>query len=328
MKLQSSSIPRHLYPDWHIQARDAFERVYQYYLSQSIVPSTLKAAFIDAITPGRRIRPTLYYALWKCYTDNFPSESESLPAIAIELFHSASIIVDDIADQEISRRNKTPLYLLYDIDTAILVSHYLIARGYEALLKHINGERLSASWTSCYTSIIIGQSFDLKRDASISLAEQQRRSLEKTSAFFSFIAQAINICSGRKGSDLLNILERVGECFQVSNDIVDLALLESIGRHDKSLNYRLPPSYLIPLLIKSALIDENEVHISLPYERHLEISKAAQRIIGNIDSYLENLFNPTCESIKQADILPCERDIVIDFIRETTKSTFWLHNHD
>lgn len=49
-------------------------------------------------------------------------------------------------------------------------------------------------------------------------------------------------------------------------------------------------------------IREEEVYSTLPYERHLEISRAAQNLVGGVTSFLRNLFVPAVETIKQADV--------------------------
>jgi hypothetical protein len=324
---QSGEITKHQYPNWSVQASNTFEADYRSYLHSWSIAPELKQTVLDATIPGRRIRPTLYYALWKCRHGSYPENPDNLPALAIELFHTASIIVDDIADQEVSRRNKIPLYRLYDLDTAILTSHYFVAKGYRTLLDSPSGLNLSSIWTQCYTSIVTGQSFDLVRAASLTIHKQQRHALEKTVPFFSFIASTLNIVAEEARPGLVQMLEMLGECFQISNDVIDLMYLESAGRYDESSRYRLSPSHLIPRLVDSYIVSEDEVIKILPYKRLLEISRAAQQLIGDPQSYLENLFGPVCATIYKINLFPCERDIALDFIEQTTKPSFWLHYH-
>ena len=316
----------HQYPRWYVEARDAFEPDFQAHV-RKWAAEPIASAIYDAINPGRRVRPTLYYALWKCSKGTYPAITEILPAIAVELFHSASIVVDDIADGELTRRNKAPLFRLYDVDTAILVSHHLVARGCEALLRHPRGSELSIIWMGCYALAIRGQLMNLRRFASLSLAEQQVQSLNKTLPFFSFLAQSLNICLEKPGEDLLEILRHLGWCFQVSNDVVDLVSFESLARHDSSSIYLLPPSFLVPVLVEEGQVQTHEVCSRITNDRYLEISLAAQTLVGRTDSFLQTLFQSACEAIEKAQILSCERNIAVDFVKETTKPSFWLHYH-
>ena len=151
----------HAYPQWFRTAREACERDIQEVVRTRIHPEALCNPAVAAIFPGRRIRPTLYYSYWRAVRGTLPTEVHILPALALELFHAASIIVDDLADQELTRRNKLPLYRHYDADTAILTSHYLVATGYELLAHHPQGASLSACWTKAYSQAAQGQYSDI-----------------------------------------------------------------------------------------------------------------------------------------------------------------------
>lgn len=316
----------HQYPKWFVEARDAFEADFQIH-SAECTSEPIGPAICDAINPGRRIRPTLYYALWKCSRGEYPTTTEILPAIGAELFHSASIIIDDIADHELTRRDKAPLFRLYDVDTAVLVSHYLVAKGCEAILRHPHGSSLSAIWMSCYIAAVGGQFMDLRRSTSLSLTEQHAQSLNKTLPFFTFLAQSLNICLGKQREDLLKVMGHLARCFQVSNDVVDLVYFDSLGRHDSASIYLLPPSFLIPALVEQGQVHAHEVCSGITYQRYLEISRAAQTLVGGTESFLEELFQSAWNVIEKAEILTCERKVARDFVKETTKPSFWLHYH-
>ena len=321
------SSPTHNYPAWHLEARSLFETQFRDHL-ENYIDGPLAPAVLDAVIPGRRVRPSLFYAFWKCSRGHYPSTVEALPAIALELFHSASIIVDDIADGELTRRDKAPLYRLYDVDTAILASHYLVAKGYEALLAHPYGVRLLTTWTNCYATAAGGQFTSLQRLGTFTLGEQQQRSLDKTVPFFGFIAKALNVCLAEDEKDLCRVMQQLGWCFQVSNDVVDLVCFSSLGRHDPQSEYTLSTSYLVPLLAQEGYVHPDEVCARITYDRYLEISNSAQQMIGSTTTFLPNLFQTVLQEIANAEISECRRQLAIEFVQQTTKPSFWIHPHD
>lgn len=281
----------------------------------------------EAVNPGRRIRPTLYCALWKAAHDEFPEEIDLLPALAIELFHAASIVVDDISDLEETRRNKQPFFRIHDVDTAILISHLLIAEGGSLLASHPKSAPLLKIWSDAYVTAAEGQGFSLRRFQGFSAEEQYRRSLAKTSSFFTFIAKALASCAHVPIPRLTNSMRSVGECFQLSNDVVDLLFLVESGRHDPNRSYPLRLSALVIQLAEAGFVDHREIFTLLPFARHREISLAARSLIPDAESFLRKLFQPVRDSLFQRTLLNDQRAMLVDFLSYATCPSFWLHPH-
>jgi geranylgeranyl diphosphate synthase, type II len=83
---------------------------------------------------GKRFRPALVYMVAKAlghHTDVHQA------AMAVEFFHTASLIADDLPcmDNDDKRRNKPSLHKAYDEATALLATYALISAGYECLAK-------------------------------------------------------------------------------------------------------------------------------------------------------------------------------------------------
>jgi geranylgeranyl diphosphate synthase type II len=80
---------------------------------------------------GKRFRPTLVLMIAKALGNNDVTN----PALAIEFFHTASLIADDLPcmDNESLRRNKPTTHTQYNEATAILATYALIASGYKLL---------------------------------------------------------------------------------------------------------------------------------------------------------------------------------------------------
>ncbi len=84
---------------------------------------------------GKRLRPIIVLMIAQSLNKGFDAMHASL---AIEFFHTASLIADDLPcmDDENERRCKAALHKKYDEATAILASYSLISSGYEMILKN------------------------------------------------------------------------------------------------------------------------------------------------------------------------------------------------
>lgn len=101
-------------------------------------PSQLQKACIYALSQGgKRFRP----ALAMMVADALPAKLDVTDAaLAIEYFHTASLIADDLPcmDNEVERRGKPPTHLIYGESTALLASYALISAGYAAIATNTN----------------------------------------------------------------------------------------------------------------------------------------------------------------------------------------------
>lgn len=87
------------------------------------------------LTGGKRFRPSLALLIADCLGHG----SDVLKAaLAIEFFHTASLIADDLPcmDDDDERRNKPSLHKVYGESTALLTSYALIAAGYDFLTQN------------------------------------------------------------------------------------------------------------------------------------------------------------------------------------------------
>lgn len=83
---------------------------------------------------GKRFRPALVYMVGEALANGC---DVSAAALAIEYFHTASLIADDLPcmDDDDERRNKPTVHKVYGEATALLASYVLIASGYGFIAK-------------------------------------------------------------------------------------------------------------------------------------------------------------------------------------------------
>lgn len=83
---------------------------------------------------GKRIRPRLCLTAYALFKDGF-SEDILSPASAIEVFHSFTLIHDDIMDKADVRRGVPTVYRKWDENTAILSGDVMSIESYKLIAK-------------------------------------------------------------------------------------------------------------------------------------------------------------------------------------------------
>ena len=83
---------------------------------------------------GKRIRPRLCLTAYSLFKDNL-NQSVLGPAAALEVFHSFTLIHDDIMDKADVRRGVPTVYRKWDENTAILSGDVMSIESYKLIAK-------------------------------------------------------------------------------------------------------------------------------------------------------------------------------------------------
>lgn len=194
---------------------------------QSCGPPGLAAAMRYAVFPGgARIRPRLCLGVAQACGDDQPATADSAAA-AIELLHCASLVHDDLPcfDDAALRRGKPSVHQAFGERLAVLAGDGLIVLAFEALGRV--GEHAPQRLTSLLRivgraiagpqGIIAGQAWECESE--VDLAEYQRA---KTGALFAAATMAGAAAAGRDPAQWRLLGYRLGEAFQVADDIRDV----------------------------------------------------------------------------------------------------------
>ncbi len=199
-------------------------------------PSGLAAAMRYAVFPaGHRIRPRIALGVAAACRDDTPALSDAAAA-AIELLHCASLVHDDLPafDGASTRRGKPSVHRAFGEPLAVLAGDALIVLAFETLAR-AGGDRPDrlaplilavGRAVGVPYGICAGQAWEC--ESSVDLSAYQRA---KTGALFAGAAAAGAIAAGYTPSQWRLFGERLGEAYQVADDICDLvADPEDIGK--------------------------------------------------------------------------------------------------
>jgi len=219
------------YIDILLPYRERIENQIQQHIS-SLGPKTLlrDACEYALMNGGKRFRPALVYMVADALDKGL---DPSYSALAIEYFHCASLVVDDLPcmDNDDVRRGQPATHKKFGESTALLVSYALIAAGYEAIAK--NSESFSgdvcrlavecASYNTGLAGATGGQYLDVyPKDLSL---EALREVLQKKTVSLFEISFVFGWLYGGGNQKELNQIKKAAEhfgmAFQIADDLGD-----------------------------------------------------------------------------------------------------------
>jgi geranylgeranyl diphosphate synthase type II len=176
---------------------------------------------------GARIRPRLALSVAEACGDDQPAVSDAAAA-SIEFMHCASLVHDDLPcfDDAATRRGKASVHRAFDERLAVLAGDALIVLAFETLARGVAAapKRLPALLkilgraVGMPGGIVAGQAWEC--EPVVVLADYQRA---KTAALFSAATMAGAAAAGREPGPWRMLGERLGEAYQVADDLRDVA---------------------------------------------------------------------------------------------------------
>ena len=193
----------------------------------SDAPPLLAAAMRHAVFPrGARIRPRLCLAVAAACGEDQPGASDGAAA-AIELMHCASLIHDDLPcfDNADTRRGRPSVHRAFGEPLAVLAGDALIVLSFQAIAwgAATSPARLPAllliiaGATGLPSGIAAGQAWEC--EPAVDLAQYQRA---KTGALFAAATALGAAAAGAEPQPWRELGERLGEAYQVADDIADV----------------------------------------------------------------------------------------------------------
>lgn len=183
---------------------------------------------------GKRYRPVLTAGMYATLTQTAPAaipQAVQQAAAAVECFHKASLIHDDIEDSDVTRYDQPTLHQQHGISIALNAGDYLVGAGYRLLaqLDCTESQKVQILRTAayCHQLLCIGQGEELS-----AIARKQTLSVEKVLEIFSqktspAFEAALKIGAILAGAPqkMLEVLGQfsaaIGIAYQIRDDIRD-----------------------------------------------------------------------------------------------------------
>lgn len=177
--------------------------------------------------PGKRFRPLLAMAAGDLF--GAPSDASLSVGLSVEIFHTFTLVHDDIMDRSPERRGRATVHEQWDEATAILCGDYLVGLSLEQLLglPLDRLQRAMQTFTATIRIVCEGQVRDMafEQRSDVDLDEYLQMIDQKTGALLQTSLVLGGLAGAASQSDL-DVLERVGfhlgRAFQIQDDLLDL----------------------------------------------------------------------------------------------------------
>ena len=216
---------------WNLpETRDSLERHWNAVLAQESSAATEMMSY--ALTGGKCLRGLLLLAVAESCGASRIDAAEA--AVAIEMLHAASLVVDDLPalDNAAVRRNAPSLHQRFGESAAILTAHALVAAAFEIVTGIPNEPerllRVNRLFASAIRSMANGEL--LAPGAGGTAASKTRVRALKTGALFqlaSFIGAILAGADSELASSLARLGLSLGVCYQVADDLRDDVMSEA-----------------------------------------------------------------------------------------------------
>lgn len=249
------------------------------YLSAQLPPGPLCEACTYALGNGaKRLRPALVLMVSEALGSG---ADVTYPALAVEFFHTASLIADDLPsmDNDAFRRGVPTLHRVYGEGTALLASYALIAEGYSCLARGVHSLKESrlphsvrsariallaveaASRCMGITGAVGGQYLDISlENPTAPLLEEV--AIKKTVSLFEVALVLGWLFGGGEEEKLPQIKEaaqHLGLAFQIADDLADY-LHDRLQGRQSNLARGLGPNDSVARLHKTLTSLEHSLH--------------------------------------------------------------------
>jgi geranylgeranyl pyrophosphate synthase len=178
---------------------------------------------------GKRVRARLCLGLSDSL--QIPPEEGIALAAAVELLHNASLVLDDVQDNDEMRRGRASVWRTFGRSQAINLGTFLIAQS-TALAARLRG--ISPLFAATLREATTGQSAEIDFHAATpTLTAYEKMAEAKTGALFALGAKSAAILA-RLPEDLAatigNAFARLGAAYQVQDDLADAFGLKGRAR--------------------------------------------------------------------------------------------------
>lgn len=265
---------------------------------------------------AKRIRPRLIYFFHTNMSSEIPSEKILDIAIISELFHSASLLHDDVIDNSSRRRNQDTAHYTTSIPTAILTGDWLYSYALTQilLLKDMFIYKSALEMIMLMSEAAILEQ-EKKNTLMIIDIEWEQIAYGKTGALLSWSIQSLLLLLNKKEllGPFLIISKKLGLIFQIFDDLYDFYPQNKKKSPFEDLQNK-NPNYLIIQALKNNAFQQKITHLYSDHNQNYQElgimiweSKIPQNAIQKTQTHLQDIkailhkckMDPLYEDIKK-----------------------------
>jgi geranylgeranyl diphosphate synthase type I len=271
---------------------DKINRHIKLVIQSSIHNTELWPLVFEATCKGRRFRPLLM-KFANAETGNRWRDIIEL-ACAIELLHKASLVHDDIVDQDSYRRGVPTIWQRFGHSEALIVGDLLIGLAFDLVSQWVNKNptapvgKISMIYSQTLVQAAIGEWMDLRFET---IEEPGNKALEDMALMKSgaLIMASIRIgaITGGACQELEQALTelgwQIGYIFQTINDLNDLNGIDAVSKRKSGSDLRLKKKNLVTQALNAAGINHHSFQLLPKNEQIMAIEPVLSELKRQVE---------------------------------------------
>ncbi|MBN1900419.1 polyprenyl synthetase family protein [Candidatus Sumerlaeota bacterium] len=197
--------------------------------------------------PGKILRPALLFLLCHEYKIKITNDIRKA-ALVIEIMHNATLLQDDVFDNEKTRRRKPSANVIFGDTRTILAGDYLLVKAMD-ILQGVKSSGIKKILFDAAYAVCSGEmdNCDLDDPKEITLKKYMSVIEQKTAALFQACGEIVHIHVAKQKPEIIAFTRNFGLLYQIMDDLCDAETLLKGKRRDYTLKdiACLPAVYLI-----------------------------------------------------------------------------------
>lgn len=195
------------------------------------------AAVLDYIRAarGKRLRPLLVILSAGLFGGVTAQAFHA--AVMIEMFHTASLVHDDVVDGADMRRGRASVHAAWSPKAAVLLGDFLLSRALQLAVQYREYDLMEEA-SAVVAAMSEGEMLQLEKAATLDITEEEydRVISAKTAALLAMCTRWGAIAAGGSADDAARMRRfghALGMAFQIRDDLFDIAPPAAAGRIGK-----------------------------------------------------------------------------------------------
>jgi geranylgeranyl diphosphate synthase type II len=176
---------------------------------------------------GKRLRPALCFAATEAFGKDWRIAMPA--ALALEIFHTFTLVHDDIMDQDDMRRGKPTVHQAFDVNRALIAGDAILIHAYQ-YINQLPPEVLSEAlqmFNQAALDVCRGQAWDMQFETADQVLASQYESMvdEKTGALVRLACGMGALVAGGSREQVAHLESfglLLGRAFQLQDDLLEM----------------------------------------------------------------------------------------------------------
>ena len=266
---------------------------------------TTQLSIQSMLTGGQRIRPLLAALAYSAYAPEVSADLLAALSVVVECFHKASLIHDDIEDNDDFRYDTETIHKQNGIPVAINTGDFLLGKGYELLGKlPLDSSAMAACYqlvANGHVALSLGQGADLLASANhrILSLDQQLEIFERKTGSAIRVALLLGAVAASASESDLAILRTFSGYFGMAYQIKDdLDEFRESNEHTQVADYPL----MLSLLAENAPeLSTEDIRIAYAQNDKQQVSRwiESHQIVGKAEEILQEYTSKSYHELDQ-----------------------------